>query len=81
MAHNTVLYTFWTDWYPRKLRSFHKTSNPLAGTWPSIGASLDEVKHDCGAMIFNYSGPSGYLQPASDFSSHEWLYAGLDVLW
>eukprot|EP01047_Picozoa_sp_COSAG01_P088608 COSAG01_NODE_20928_length_927_cov_1.349034_1_plen_188_part_10 len=45
------------------------------GTWPSIGPSLDEVKHDCAAMIFNYSGPSGYLQPASDFSSHEWLYA------
>lgn len=45
------------------------------GTWPSIGPSLDGVKHDCGVMIFNYSGPSGYLSPASDFSSHEWLYA------
>jgi hypothetical protein len=45
------------------------------GTWPSIGPSLDEVKHDCGTMIFNYSGQTGFLQPASDFSSHEWLYA------
>ena len=45
------------------------------GTWPSVDPSLDGVKHDCGAMIFNYSGPSGYLGPASDFSSHEWLYA------
>eukprot|EP01050_Picozoa_sp_SAG11_P007440 SAG11_NODE_620_length_8171_cov_9.337339_9_plen_195_part_00 len=45
------------------------------GTWPSIGPSLDEVKHSCGEMIFNYSGTSGFLEPARDFSSHEWLYA------
>lgn len=45
------------------------------GTWPSIGPSLDEVKHDCTTMIFNYSGPTGYLPEASSFSSHEWLYA------
>ena len=45
------------------------------GTWPSIGRGLDAVQHDCSSMIFNYSGPTGYLQPASMFSSHEWLYA------
>ena len=45
------------------------------GTWPSIGPSLDEVKHTCDSMIFNYSGVKGFLQAPSDFSSHEWLYS------
>ena len=45
------------------------------GTWPSVGRGLDAVKHDCSQMIFNYSGPTGFLQAPSKFSSHEWLYA------
>ena len=45
------------------------------GTWPSVGPNLDSVKHDCSLMIFNYSGPSGFLKPAAEFSNHEWLYA------
>lgn len=45
------------------------------GTWASIGHSLDTVTHECSAMIFNYSGPTGYLQSPRMFSSHEWLYA------
>jgi hypothetical protein len=45
------------------------------GTWPSVGRGLDAVAHDCNVMIFNYSGPTGYMQSPRMFSSHEWLYA------
>ena len=37
MARIAVYRAFWTYWYPRKLRSYHKTSNPgQAGTGPFV---------------------------------------------
>ena len=45
------------------------------GTWSSVGHGLSNVRHNCSMMIFNYSGPRGWEEPADDFASHEWLYA------
>ena len=46
------------------------------GTWPSVGIGLDNVRHTCNMMIFNYSGPRGWRDLGPQYySSHEWLYA------
>lgn len=45
------------------------------GTWPSVGPTLDTVRHQCAFVNFNYSGPTGYEPLPQNFTSHEWLYA------
>ena len=37
VAHTAALRTFWTDWYPRKLCSYHKPSSP-GFNWTTVEA-------------------------------------------